>query len=128
MNTKKQKVLEAELQSKIAAFADKDVDYEQKWAALDSDRKAFEARKAEKDAQLEQLRQEYEAENLKAQQARRAVEEKEKRLEEERDKTRREKSALESSFEAKIKEVEASGSTKLLLVAGVCLFLGLVLA
>jgi len=82
VNTKRQELLEADLQSKISSYADKETEYVQKWSNLEESKKAFQSEQNEQSAKLEALQKEAQAEFIKVQQSKNQVQEKERRLEE----------------------------------------------
>ena len=58
VNTKRQELLEADLQSKITSYADKETEYVQKWSLLEESKKAFQSEQGEQGAKLEALQKE----------------------------------------------------------------------
>lgn len=67
VNTKRQELLEADLQSKITSYADKETEYVQKWSLLEESKKAFQSEQGEQGAKLEALQKEAQTEFIKVQ-------------------------------------------------------------
>ena len=63
-NTKRQQVLEADLQSKISLYADKETEYVQKWENLEESKTAFSEERQRETAKLDSIRKEAESEYL----------------------------------------------------------------
>ena len=128
VNTKRQAVLEAELQSKLTEFADKEPEYVQKWDALEESKRAFTDDQEAKNRQMEQLKQEADQQYLQVQKTKREVQDKERRLDEERKTVRLDKESSQLKHTNELMQVRRSELTKLFVASSVCFILGLAMA
>ena len=73
VNTKRQSLLEADLQSKISIYADKETEYVQKWEDLKQRESSLAEDRSAETQKIDALKQEAEAEYLKVQTARKEL-------------------------------------------------------
>ena len=128
VNTKRQQVLEADLQSKLSYYADKEAEYVQKWKSLEDDKKELAESQAKETANLEQLQKQAQDEYLAVQKTKAEVQQKERRLDEERKSIRLQADSAALKHMRDMEKVQSQGNTKLLMAATVCFLFGMAVA